>query len=57
MYTGTAVKTWHLLCPSAEQYEAYFRVLHEKSEEYEGRMRVHFHEQGILSEMRTAVQN
>ena len=57
MYTGTAVKTWHLLCPSAEQYVDYFRVLHEKRAEYEGRMRVHFHEQGILSEMRERLES
>jgi len=57
MYTGTAVKTWHLLCPSDEQYEAYFGVLHEKRKEYEGRMRVHFHEQGILQEMRERLES
>jgi MoaA/NifB/PqqE/SkfB family radical SAM enzyme len=52
MYTGNAVKTWHLLAPSEEQYDEYFRVLHEKTEEYRGRLRVHFHEMGLLEELR-----
>ncbi len=57
MYTGTAVKTWHLLCPSDEQYEAYFRVLHDKRDEYTGRMRIHLHEMGLLQEMRERLES
>ncbi len=52
MYTGNAVKTWRVLAPSDEQYEAFFAVLHAKSEEYRGRMRVYFHEIGLLEELR-----
>jgi len=52
MYTGNAVKTWHRLAPSEEQYEKFFAVLHAKSREYRGRMRVHFHEMGLLEELR-----
>ena len=52
MYTGNAVKTWHLLAPSEAQYEAFFRTLHAKTDEYRGRMRVHFHEMGLLEELR-----
>jgi MoaA/NifB/PqqE/SkfB family radical SAM enzyme len=52
MYTGNAVKTWHRLDPTEEQYQAYFATLHEKTEEYRGRMRVHFHEMGLLEELR-----
>ena len=52
MYTGNAVKTWHRLAPSEEQYQEYFRVLHAKVDEYRGRMRVHFHEMGLLEELR-----
>jgi MoaA/NifB/PqqE/SkfB family radical SAM enzyme len=52
MYTGNAVKTWHLLAPSDEQYDTYFETLHRKAEEYRGRMRVHFHEMGLLEELR-----
>ena len=52
MYTGNAVKTWPKLAPSEEQYDAFFEALHRKTEEYRGRMRVHFHKIGLLEELR-----
>ena len=52
MYTGNAVKTWHRLAPSDAQYDEFFAVLHGKTEEYRGRMRVYFHEMGLLEELR-----
>ena len=52
MYTGNAVKAWHKLALSDEQYEKFFETLHRKTEEYRGRMRVHFHEMGLLDELR-----
>jgi MoaA/NifB/PqqE/SkfB family radical SAM enzyme len=52
MYTGNAVKTWHRLVPSEEQYARFFEVLHAKTDEYRGRMRVYFHEMGLLEELR-----
>jgi MoaA/NifB/PqqE/SkfB family radical SAM enzyme len=52
MHTGNAVKTWHKMAPSEEQYEAYFATLHAKADEYRGRMRVYFHEMGLLEELR-----
>jgi MoaA/NifB/PqqE/SkfB family radical SAM enzyme len=52
MYTGNAVKTWHRLAPAEEQYAAFFDILHAKTDEYRGRMRVHFHEMGLLEELR-----
>jgi MoaA/NifB/PqqE/SkfB family radical SAM enzyme len=57
MYTGNAVKTWHKLVPSDDQYMQYFDTLHRKRVEYAGRMRVHFHEMGLLSEMRERLEN
>ena len=57
MYTGNAVKTWHKLVPSDAQYDAYFATLRDKQAEYAGRMRVHFHEMGILGEMRERLTN
>jgi MoaA/NifB/PqqE/SkfB family radical SAM enzyme len=57
MYTGNAVKTWHLLEPSPEQYREFFAVLHEKTDQYRGRMRVHFHEMGLLEELRYRLQH
>jgi len=52
MYTGNAVKTWRLLAPSDEQYDEFFRILHAKIDEYRGRMRIHFHEMGLVEELR-----
>ena len=52
MYTGNAVKTWRQLAPSEEQYEQFFATLRAKAIEYQGRMRVHFHEMGLLEELR-----
>ena len=52
MYTGNAVKTWHRMAPAESQYETFFQTLHRKTEEYRGRMRVHFHEMGLLEELR-----
>jgi MoaA/NifB/PqqE/SkfB family radical SAM enzyme len=52
MYTGNAVKTWHRLAVSDEQYGAFFEALRKKADEYRGRMRVYFHEAGLLEELR-----
>jgi MoaA/NifB/PqqE/SkfB family radical SAM enzyme len=52
MFTGNAVKTWRKMAPSEAQYGTFFGVLHEKAEQYRGRMRVHFHEAGLLEELR-----
>ncbi len=52
MYTGNAVKTWRRMAPSEPQYGTFFETLHRKTEEYRGRMRVYFHEMGLLEELR-----
>jgi MoaA/NifB/PqqE/SkfB family radical SAM enzyme len=52
MYTGNAVKTWRAIAPEEEQYAHFFEVLRAKSAEYRGRMRVYFHELGLLEELR-----
>jgi len=57
MYTGNAVKTWPKLTPSEAQYDKFFAMLYEKVDEYEGRMRVHFHEMGLLDELRYRLHN
>ncbi len=57
MYTGNAVKTWHKMAPSDEQYHDFFNCLHVKRLSYLGRMRVHFHEMGLLHEMRERLAN
>ena len=57
MYTGNAVKTWHRLAPAEDQYAVFFEVLHAKTDEYRGRMRVYFHEMGLLEELRYRLQH
>ncbi len=57
MYTGNAVKTWQKLTPTEDQYKTVFATLHQKTRDYEGRMRVHFHEMGLLDELRYRLHN
>ena len=57
MYTGNAVRTWPITAPSQEQYADFFKTLHDKAVEYEGRMRVYFHELGILEELKYRLLN
>jgi MoaA/NifB/PqqE/SkfB family radical SAM enzyme len=57
MYTGNAVKTWQKLTPDEAQYSAMFDLLRAKQQEYAGRMRVHFHEMGLLDELRYRLEN
>ena len=57
MYTGNAVKAWKIVAPTDEQYVAFFDTLRAKADEYKGRMRVHFHEMGLLEELRYRLKN
>ena len=57
MYTGNAVKTWSKIAPTEEQYAEFFAKLKAKAEEYKGRMRVYFHEMGLLEELRYRLEN
>ncbi len=52
MYTGNAVKAWRKIALSEAQYVEFFDTLHRKAAEYRGRMHVHFHEMGLLEELR-----
>jgi MoaA/NifB/PqqE/SkfB family radical SAM enzyme len=52
MFTGNAVKAWRHLAVSDEQYVQFFATLEAKRLEYEGRMRVNYHEAGLLEELR-----
>jgi MoaA/NifB/PqqE/SkfB family radical SAM enzyme len=52
MFTGNAVKAWRHLAVTDEQYDEYFHILARKREEYGGRMRVNYHEAGLLEELR-----
>jgi len=57
MYTGNAVKAWRHVGPSEEQYASFFDTLRAKAKEYKGRMRVYFHEMGLLEELRYRLQH
>ena len=57
MFTGNAVKAWRHLSLSDEQYDVFFGILRRKAEEYKGRMRVHFHEAGLLEELRYRLES
>ena len=57
MYTGNAVKAWRHLQVEDDEYERFFDVLREKVVEYRGRMRVYFHEAGLLEELRYRLQH
>ena len=57
MYTGNAVKAWRHLEVSDAQYAAFFDTLRAKATEYQGRMRVYFHEAGLLEELRYRLQH
>jgi MoaA/NifB/PqqE/SkfB family radical SAM enzyme len=57
MYTGNAVKAWKKIALSEAQYVEFFETLHAKAAEYRGRMHVHFHEMGLLEELRYRLQH
>ena len=57
MYTGNAVRTWHITAPDENDYPQFFDTLKAKTKEYEGRMRVYFHEMGLLDELRYRLIN
>lgn len=57
MYTGNAVKTWNITAPSEADYPEFFDTLRKKTDEYAGRMRVYFHEMGILEELKYRLKN
>jgi len=56
MYTGNAVKAWRHLEVADDRYQVFFDTLRAKAEEYKGRMRVYFHEAGLLEELRYRLQ-
>ena len=57
MFTGNAVKAWRHLALSDEEYAQFFRTLAAKRDEYQGRMRVSYHEAGLLEELRYRLEH
>ena len=56
MYTGNAVKAWRHLEVAEADYVTFFDTLRAKAAEYRARMRVYFHEAGLLDELRYRLQ-
>ena len=57
MFTGNAVKAWRHLAVTDEQYAQFFLTLAAKRDEYKGRMRVSYHEAGLLEELRYRLEH
>ncbi len=57
MYTGNAVRTWSITAPDEKDYPQYFATLKAKCDEYQGKMRVYYHEMGLLDELRYRLEN
>lgn len=57
MYTGNAVRTWSITAPDEGDYPEFFAALKEKCDQYMGRMRVYYHEMGLLEELRYRLEN
>ena len=53
MYTGNAVRSWDRIAASESQYAEFFAAVKAKARQYEGRLRVCYHELGIVEELRT----
>ena len=57
MFTGNAVKAWRHLALGDQDYALFFTTLAAKRDEYQGRMRVTYHEAGLLEELRYRLQH
>jgi MoaA/NifB/PqqE/SkfB family radical SAM enzyme len=57
MFTGNAVKAWRHLEVTDAQYAEYVRIRAAKRDEYRGRMRVSYHEAGLLEELRYRLEH
>ncbi|MEK7389369.1 MAG: radical SAM protein [Elusimicrobiota bacterium] len=57
MFTGNAVRTWAITAPDEADYPEYFATLKAKCDQYMGRMRVYYHEMGLLEELRYRLVN
>lgn len=57
MRIGRAAANWDRLCPTEEQYAAFFRDLEAKGTEYEGRMKVYYYPYDVIEELRVRVES
>lgn len=52
MRIGRAAKNWDILNPSDEEYEKFFAMLNEKTEQYKGKMKVYYYPYDVLEELK-----
>lgn len=52
MRIGRAAKNWDILSPSDEEYKNFFEVLKEKTNHYNGKMKVYYYPYDVIEELR-----
>ncbi|MFQ5681370.1 MAG: radical SAM protein [Candidatus Omnitrophota bacterium] len=52
MRIGRAAKNWDILCASDKEYEEFFRVLEDKTRQYEGKMKVYYYPYDVIEELK-----
>lgn len=57
MRIGRAAKNWDILCPSSEEYERCFSVLNEKTNTYNGKMKVYYYPYDVVEELKYRLEH
>jgi MoaA/NifB/PqqE/SkfB family radical SAM enzyme len=52
MRIGRAAQNWEMLCPSQEDYDFFFKVLKEKINSYDGKMKVYYYPYDVIEELK-----
>ncbi len=52
MRIGRAAQNWDIICPSEDEYAQFFDVLQEKTEKYEGKMKIYHYPYDVIEELK-----
>ncbi len=52
MRIGRAAQNWDILCPSDAEYEQLFKVLSEKQNQYDGKMKIYYYPYDVIEELK-----
>ncbi len=52
MRIGRAAQNWDIICPSDDEYDKFFEVLQEKTEQYKGKMKVYHYPYDVIEELK-----
>jgi len=52
MRIGRAAQNWDILCPSEQDYAAFFETLQQKRKQYEGKMKIFYYPYDVLEELK-----